>query len=328
MSVRSHFLRSFPVPSFLVMPAACIAVSDNSIRHVELKKSDRSLELKNYTEKEIPKGVIKSGEIKDPQKLLSVFEEIKKKIRFKHVSMSLPEEKGYIYTTHIPIEEGEVTEDQVAFTLEKNVPFAVDEVAFDYVETGENGGPGREVVVMVLPNSIIEGYISVLDQAGLKPLSFEIESYSLSRATVNSGDPRTHILVHIQKSSTNISIISRNISRFTSTVHNGVDPSLENEPRQSALWLKEEIERVKSYWHSHGSEKTGDPQTVILCGEMVGQKAEKDIIAAGLDMEVNIANVWENVTSFDEYIPDIPHSESLKFGVAVGLAIKEIKRRY
>lgn len=328
MDTRSRFLRSFPVPSFLMMPAACIAVSDECLRYVELKKGERSMELEGYSEKKLPKGTIKSGEIQDRSKLLVALKEMRDEFGFKHVSMSLPEEKGYVYTTHVPAGEEGVTEEQVAFTLEKNVPFAVDEVVFDYVETGDKNKKGKEVVVMVLPNNIIEGYIGVLEEAGLTPIFFEIESYSLSRATINADDPRTHILVHIQKDSTNISVISRNISRFTSTVHNGAGPLMEEGLHGAALWLKEEIERVRSYWHSHGSKKTGDPQTVILCGEMVGEIGEKDVIASGLDMEVNIANVWENVISFNEHIPDIPHAKSLKFGVAIGLAVKEIKRRY
>ncbi|MGM0629458.1 MAG: type IV pilus biogenesis protein PilM [Patescibacteria group bacterium] len=326
--MRSRFLRSFPVPSFLMMPAACIAVSDECLRYVELKKGERSMELSGHMEKRLSESTIVSGEIQDHAKLLASLKEMKEELGLKHVSMSLPEEKGYVYTTYVPAENEGVTEEQVAFTLEKNVPFAVDEVVFDYVETGEKNKQGKEVVVMVLPNNIMEGYMELLEEAGLTPVFFEIESYSLSRATVNAEDPRTHILVHIQKGSTNISIISRNISRFTSTVHNGVDPLLEDDPHRSALWLKEEIERVRHYWHSHGSEKTGDPQTVILCGEMVGQRGEKEVIASGLDMEVNIANVWENVISFDEHIPDLPHAQSLKFGVAIGLAVKEIKRRY
>ncbi|MFP4539829.1 MAG: type IV pilus biogenesis protein PilM [Candidatus Paceibacterota bacterium] len=321
------FLRFFPVPSYLLMPATCVSVSDSVLRHVELKRGKRSIELKNYLEKDIPSGSVEAGEIVDRKALMSSLRELKDELNLDQVALSLPEENGYVYTVHIPAEDEGVTEDQVAFTLEKNVPFAVDEVVFDYVETGASNKSGREVVVMVLPYEMVQSYIDILKEAEITPLYFEIESYSLSRAVVNSGDPRTHILAHIQKESTNISIVSRNIPRFTSVVRRGVDTEGEDDIHRSALWLKEELDRVRSYWQSHGSKNTGAPQTVILCGEMENHSSEKDIIASGLDMEVNIANVWENVTSFDDYIPDIPFSKSLEFGGAVGLALKEFKRK-
>ncbi len=326
MTVRSCFFKFFPTPSFLVMPAACIAVSDDTLRLVELKKGKRTIELKDHLEKKLPPGTLEAGEIKEINSLVSSFKEIKSEYGIRHASLSLPEEKSYIYTTNIPADNGRISEEQVAFTLEKNIPFGVDEVVFDYMETGEEKDSEREVVVIALPGTVVKGFISALKRSGIKPLYFEVESHSLSRAVINCDDPRTHLMVHVQKDTTNISVVSRNIPRFTSTIHAGADIDNKSDLRKTTLWLKEEIERVKSYWRTHGSSGAGVPQTVILCGEMAGQGSEKDIISSGLDMEVNIANVWENITTFDEYIPDISHSESLRFGAAVGLAIREFKR--
>lgn len=327
MSVHSRLLKFFPVPSFLIMPSTCIAVSDESLKYISLKKGKRSIEVEGYAEKSISNGIIESGEIKKPSEVRNILEEMKKEIDMYYVSVSLPEDKGYIYTTSVSAVEGRITEDQVAFTLEQNVPFAVDEVLFDYVETGVKNKSGREVVVMVLPKSVIEGYINVFKQTNIIPISFEIESFSLSRAVVNSGDPRTHLLVNIKKDNVNISVVCRNIPRFTSTVFGSVESSTNKDSYKAALWLNEEVDKVVSYWESHGSLKTSIPQTIILCGDIAGQTLGKEVISSNLNIEVNIANVWENVASFDEYIPDIPHFESLRFGTAIGLALNEYNRR-
>lgn len=328
MGKHSRFLHFFPTPSFLVMPSASIAVSDETLRFVELEKGKKSIELKTYREEKLKPGTIVESEIENFENLLIALKEIKKSFKTDHVVFSLPEEKGYIYTAFISGNEEKITEEQVAFTLEKNVPFSVNEVVFDYVETGEKNNEGREVVVMVLPSVVVQGYVDVLKQAKLTPIYFEIESFSLSRAVVNNRDPRTHLLVHIQNDMTNISIISRNIPRFTSTVRNSLVLEGINNPHEAASWLKDEVSKVKSYWLSHGSKNTGDPQTVILCGEKVGQGIEKDVLASGLDIEVNVANVWENVTNFDDYVPDMPHSKSLRYGPAIGLALREFKRTH
>ena len=328
MGKHSHFLHFFPTPSFLVMPAVSIAVSDEKLRFVELKKGRKSIELKTYEEEKLKPGTIIESEIENFENLILSLKKIKKNFKTDYVVFSLPEEKGYIYTTFIPVNEGKITEEQVAFTLEKNVPFSVNEVVFDYVETGEKSKEGREVVVMVLPTIVIQGYIDVFKKAKLTPIYFEIESFSLSRAVVNNRDPRTHLLVHIQNNMTNISIISRNIPRFTSTVKSSLVLEETNKSREAASWLKEEVSKVRSYWLSHGSQNTGDPQTVILCGEKVGKGVEKDVLASGLDIEVNVANVWENVTTFDDYVPDMPHSKSLEYGSAIGLALREFKRTH
>ncbi len=328
MDVRSRLLHFFPVPPFLLMPAASLSVSDEAVRFIELQKGRTTTVVKEHAERQLSPETVTSGDIQDTSELLSTFKEVAELHGNRYVTLSLPEEKGYIYTTHVPGAEGPVTEEQVAFTLEKNVPFAVNEVVFDFVETGEGSEDGKEVVVMVMPTAIVEKYINVIKDAGLFPISFEVESRALARAVVNKDDPRTHLLVHIQKNVTNISVISRNIPRFTSTVHTGSDSLAADSGSSSGLWLKEEVERVRSYWHSHGSQNTGAPQTVILCGEGVEEGIEKDVLTSQLDIEVVVANVWENVASFDEYVPDIPKSESLRFGVVIGLALKELERRF
>jgi type IV pilus assembly protein PilM len=326
MGKHARFLNFFPTPSFLMMPATSISVSDETLKLVELKKRKNSIELKTYREEKLKPGTVVESEVINFENLLSSLNELKSSFKTDYVALSLPEEKGYIYTVFISSDEEKITEEQVAFTLEKNVPFSINEVVFDYVETGEKNKEGREVVVMVLPSNVVQGYIDVFKKVKLTPLYFEIESFSLSRAVVNKKDPRTHLLVHIQNDMTNISIISRNIPRFTSTVRNSLVLERINNSHEAATWLKEEVSKVKSYWLSHGSKNTGNPQTVILCGEKVGKGIEKDVLSSGLDVEVNIANVWENITNFDDYVPDMPHSESLRYGASVGLALREFKR--
>ncbi len=90
--------------------------------------------------------------------------------------------------------------------------------------------------------------------------------------------------------------------------------------------LCQEIEKYLSYFESHyGSFLKGGKnsiQEIILCGGDSVFPGLTEYLGLTLKMPVKLGNIWTNVCSFDDYIPEIKFNKSLKFATAVGLALK------
>jgi len=89
--------------------------------------------------------------------------------------------------------------------------------------------------------------------------------------------------------------------------------------------LADEIARHFEYWDTrrdtHGNRVTPVSQ-VILTGGSSNLKGLDEHIAGKVRAPTVRANVWQNVCSFDEYIPSIDAHHSLGLSTAVGLSLR------
>lgn len=101
--------------------------------------------------------------------------------------------------------------------------------------------------------------------------------------------------------------------------------------------LVEEIKKIFVYWNSINSFKNikdrpldlvGENYTnvvgvkkVLIAGKEAGIAGFRDFLAISLKIPVEVANVWTNIMSFEDNIPDISMRESLSYGTSFGLAL-------
>ena len=64
-------------------------------------------------------------------------------------------------------------------------------------------------------------------------------------------------------------------------------------------------------------------ERVVLVGGNANLKGLTDYISGRIQARAERANVWQNVATFDEYIPPIAKQKSLQYATAVGLALRE-----
>jgi len=84
------------------------------------------------------------------------------------------------------------------------------------------------------------------------------------------------------------------------------------------------IEYFKSHFtHLHARNADSDIKEIILCGGDSNLTGFSEYLNKNLKIPVKLGNVWENVFSLNEHIPDkIEFNESLKYAAAVGLALR------
>lgn len=359
-TLAARLAHVFPAPRFLSMPALGLDVSDASIKVVEFKDSARGLHLGKWGSRPLPPGTIAGGKIQDLKTLIAELATIRKEMGFTFVHASLPEQQAYFFKTEVPpdIKASRVRQ-VVEFKLESNVPIPIQEAIFDYdlIEM-RRGDVHLDVGVTVYPKDAVEKFTNALTQAGIIPLSLEIEAHAIERAVIPTHDEGTHMIIDFGETRTGVAIVHRSMLVFTSTIEvrgreltkaiveklkvdaktaekfknekglirGGDNAELSSFIVSIATSLKEEIERHLSYWQSRqrSDEKHyGDVESIILCGGNANLAGLPEYLSESLRLPVTRGNVWRNVLSFDDAVPEIDQAHSLSFATAVGLALRD-----
>jgi type IV pilus assembly protein PilM len=356
---KDTFLKFFPPPSILTMPAFGINLSDHSIKILELIR-DSGLKIGKFGDESIPDGVIKSGNINDRNTLRDVLARIRNKYKPSFVRVSLPEEKAYVFTLKIPqaLNEEEIRS-SIEFQLEDNVPISVDEALFDYVPiVGALDKNNMWVGVSVLSQKIVSSYVSLFQDVGLTPISFEIEAESTARAIVPDGDLSTYMIVDYGRTRTSFSVVSCGVVHYTATAEIGGELILDIIKKQTGASnkeaqdiknkqglakdskypelymslanivsvLKDEINKRYIFWHTH-EDKDGRQREKIQKIFLVGGNANlfglEDYLSSSLRVKTERPNVWVNAPFSKDFVPPINFGDSLSYASAIGLSLKD-----
>jgi len=176
-------------------------IGDKTIKLVEIKRiknlrGEERLVLVAFNEAPLPGDVISNGEIKNPPAVVAAIKECIRGAKGKilgtqAVVASLPESQSYLKVVNLPAgKKGEVTEADIERILDQHFPVEAEKLYFDWQSIG-----GGKIMIGASPKNIVDSFTNVIEQAGLIPLSLEIESIALSRALIdakelNGGPPK------------------------------------------------------------------------------------------------------------------------------------------
>jgi Tfp pilus assembly PilM family ATPase len=341
--MSKHFFDFFPVPKFLDMPSVGLSINDDSLSLIDLRQKKGKILLDRHDFQKMPPGAIESGEIKKTDEVIKILSDFKNKHKLHFIRTTLPEEKAFLFRTTMPnIPDSEIRE-ALQFKIEENVPVTASEAVFDFY-TVSLDGKSQDVIVTVVPKGVVSQYLDVLDKSGLTPLSLEIESQAIARATVRNGDKQTYLIVNVGDYRTSLHIVSNNLVQFTSSLAFGKsffssvaqedsdnkkpmvstgEVKVYNLQHSEEALLREEVHKVVDYWESlnHAPAWQRKVDKMIACGEEVTSKNFREYFSSHFSKVVEPANVWVNAFSLDDYIPDITFDESLKYAPSVGSAL-------
>ncbi len=350
---RSLFNILFPTPKFLAMSSFGLDISDESLRFVELISKNHTLKLGRYGEYKIPFGVIESGKIKDLKKMEEILTILKKKEKIDSVRVSLPEEQVYLFEFRLEKAGLEDIRESIEISLEEHIPISAQDTIFDY-EILKEDESGFDIQVSAIPKNIIEEYLLIFKNSGIRVHSFELEAQAISRAVVKKDDLDTYMIVDFGEKRTGIFIVSGGVVMFTSTLDvggllltemiqknfkisfeeaevmkrkYGLERNSENKELfavilNSVSILRDEIMKNFIYWHTHKEGEKDRPliKKIILCGGDSNLLGFLDYLSVSTKNHIEIANVWANINT-GKYVPEIKFEQSLTYAAALGLAL-------
>lgn len=366
--------RLFPPPKYLDFPVIGLDVSDLSVKYTELETTTEGIRLKRAGRRELPSGIVVSGEIKKPDELSAVLSSFLKPLDVRFAVASLPEERAYISVMTLPDTEKEEIKEAVELELPEKIPLPAGEVIFDFeflqtpaisdrgTKIKEDRVPHKDALVYAFPKKMAQTYLDTFLKAGIRPVSFVIETAALNRALMpeNKKVPPA-MLVDFGKTRTTFVIVAGGLVRFSSTVsvagesldkaiskalnisqkeaeavkkERGMLRSEENRAVFEALLpvvsaVADEIERHTLFWNTHAEHVHGEsPQisSIILSGGDANLIGLKEYLSLKLRLEVRHANPWQNIAPFEKYIPEITFNESLSYSSALGLGLMALNK--
>lgn len=346
------------------MPCIGVDVSDTSLKYISFSpsawsKKDRKIE--KWGDISIPNGVVQRGQVQDPKQLAAVLKEFKAETKAEFVRLSLPEERAYLFETDIkrttPPKE---VRGLLEFRLEENVPIPSRDVYFDYaILPTSKDSRSVQIAVAAYAKETIQQYYEACIEAGLHPISFEIEAQAMARAVVPDDVKGAVMLVDFGKTRTGVGIVYKGVLLYTSTIDIGGDylsralrkvvgeevadseltilkntQGLVRGAESAAVYeallstvssIKDELATRMQYWHlRNGNSAERRINSIMLCGGSANLKGLPSYLSEALGVPSVRGNVWENTFSLDRVIPPIDRKHSFGYATAIGLALRNM----
>ena len=201
-------------------PLIGLDIGSSSVKLVELTQSlGGNLRLERYAIEPLPRGAVVDGNI---DKIDVVAEAVRRayrraECRVKNVAMALP--SSAVITKRIALPANlneEELEVQVESEANQYIPFALDEVSLDFQVLGPvlNSPEEVEVLIAASRKEKVEDRLAVVQEAGLKPIVVDVESYAMRAALgrligqlPNRGEGQVIAVFYIGANTTGVTVI-------------------------------------------------------------------------------------------------------------------------
>lgn len=357
MDALSRFVRvEFPPPSYLSLPTVGVDISTSGIKIARLSETAHGLELADFGELSLPSGTVVGGEMRDPAAVIEGLKTLKEKHHITTANVGLPESRGYLFEA--VAEGGSLDDARIAVErkLDEHVPLPANEVAFDIALLGRENRSTR-VVGVGYARRVVEDSLGVVEGAGIVARAMESEIFALPRTLLPHGDEETVLIIDIGKTTTKLLVATKRLPRYVTTLdigghaltqavekyfgvsaeeakrvkaERGIVAGAGNEEYLAAMLstvsvIRDEITKRLEYWQSHVSD--GEPKQPVSRALLVGGNATvlglPEYLETSFKVPVELGDVFANFASRDAWLPPLEYTESLAYGTAIGLALRD-----
>lgn len=353
----SRFARvEFAPPDYIGLPTAGMDISASGVKIVLLKERLAGLEIATIAEEVLAPGIIQNGEIADPTTLTQTLKAMAERHGIKRANITLPEARGYLFEADVTGTHRWQWRTSVEQHLDEYVPLPPAEVAYDVAPLAVKGEEVH-VVGIGYARRVADAAFQVFQDAGIDVRALESETFALPRAILPHGDNETVMIIDIGKTTTKLLVVSHRLPRFATTLdvgghaltlavqkhfgvteeeakrvkaEKGLVADADNAEYQAAMLttvsvIREEIVRRLDYWQSRSGQIAAfEPVTrAILVGGNATVRGLPEYLGAALKIPVELGDVFRNLASRDHWLPNVDYMESLAYGTAVGLALRE-----
>lgn len=200
-----------------------IDIGTSAVRIVEVSRHGEQAKLENYGELSIPLdlplyfGQTHRGRLLfSSKRLAEMISERRQKagIEKRSAFFSIPDFSTLLTTFELPPMKLEEVSKAVQFEARNRVPLPISEVTLDWMvmEGGltERSKEPVKIMLVVVPNRVIEKYTEIAQLCGLELKGMEVEVFSLQRSLIKD-DKKTVALIDIGAQSTTCNIVDRGV---------------------------------------------------------------------------------------------------------------------
>lgn len=336
-------------------------ISDHSIEALVLSKSlFGKPRVESYGRTIIRGEVVKNGVIKNPKKLEELIKQTLDSAKPKPINsslciLSLPESQVFSTIFKMPsgLKRKEI-QSTIPYKAEEIIPFKSSEIYYDFKSiTVED--QSQEIFYVAAPVKVVDSYVDVLRKVGIKPVAFDLESVSLARALISSGENSDGgtLIIDIGSRTTNLNIFDKNGirqsltikiagDRFTKAIvtnmkltpkeaaevkmKNGFDPK--KQEGKALLVLQNEFKRIikeaQSLIEYYKTETNRPIKKIILAGGSSLLPQVDQYLADNLGTEVVLGNPFLKIVD-QKGLVDLKNKAVL-YGNVAGAALRGISK--
>lgn len=323
------------------------------IKVVEINSSGGNKVLKTASYVLTPNGGMQSESPVDLSKVSDAIKSCieKAKIETESCAASLIESQVVSRLIQLPALTDKELSAAISWEAEQYIPLPLKDVNLQYkvVKKSEGQNTKMDVLLTAAPKRVIDKYINVIKNAGVRPTALETESASLTRALVRSNEPTT-IIVSLGALSTELIVASSGNVLFTRSIASGgltltkaimaefnLPQNQAEEYKQTYGILEDklsgkiaavlkpildiiisEITKAKEFVSSH----VGDTQVgrVVVTGGGAYMPGFSEFLVERTNLEVSLGDPWLDFSK-DGKITELAGQGSF-YAVATGLALR------
>jgi type IV pilus assembly protein PilM len=242
-------------------------VSDESIKVMQLEGKRNDLFPTAYSDLPLPPGIIVNHIIGKEDKLTEYIKRAvdnARNVNTKYVVANVPEAKSFVRVLKLPVLSETETDGAIPYELEQDIPVPIDQVYLDW-QLIKKDQDSQHVLVTAAPKDYIDTLISVIMDAGLKPVALELESQATARAIIGPEDSKqANLILDMSVMQTNFIItVLEGILEYTSSIPVAGNSFTESIARTLGV-SNTEAEKIKKEVGLLGDSKKGNVRQALL----------------------------------------------------------------
>ncbi len=225
-------------------------IGSSSVKAVELAVRNKGIELLHVGMAPLPSEAIVQGAFLNSGAITDAIRQAIDEggIKAKNVSTALSGHSVIVKKISLPAMSREELEESIRWEAEQYIPFDINEVNLDFqiLDTADAEGQ-MEVLLVAAKKDLIDDYVHVITDAGLKPAVLDVAAFAVENAYEMNHDisaDEVVALVNIGAQVVNINIVANGVPAFTRDISTG--GAVYTEEIQKALSIGwDEAERIK-----------------------------------------------------------------------------------
>lgn len=219
-----------------------IDIGSSAVKLVQLRESKGGYELKNVGILPLPPEAIVDNTLMDTGTVVHTVQRLVRSlgVKAKDAVCSISGNAVIIRKISLPVMSGEELEEHIQWEAEQYIPFDINDVNIDFeiLSPDEQDPAKMNVLLVASKKEIINDYLSVFAEAGLKLTVVDVDSFAVQNAfETNYEDelPEVVALVNVGASIMNLNIVKGGVSLFTRDVQMGGNLYTEEIQKQFSL---------------------------------------------------------------------------------------------
>jgi type IV pilus assembly protein PilM len=228
-----------------------VDIGSSAVKLVQLREIKGGYQLQKIGLLPLPPEAIVDNTLMDSSSIVETIKNLLSTldVKVKEAVCSISGNAVIIRKISLPVMPVEELEDQIHWEAEQYIPFDINDVNVDFqiLSPDEQDPSKMNVLLVASKKDIINDYLAVFAEAGLKLVVVDVDSFAVQNAYESNydADPNEVVaLVNVGASIMNLNIVRGGVSLFTRDVQMGGNLYTEEIQKQFGL-NSEDAERMK-----------------------------------------------------------------------------------